>query len=437
MQRVRLTRQMYRLRPSFARTETPLTPAEIRDGLRLSIVEGALANVHLSVTTNAFLTGFGLLLGANAFELGLLAAMPFVGQLFQFVGAFLEERLGTRRPLAVMAGFISRTLWAVMAALPFMAFLNGAQVTVFILLLGLSQAFFGIGGNVWMSWMTDLVPARERGRYFGKRNTVAAVAAMIATWLAGRTLDIVRANGDERWGYVLIFGVAVVCAIAASVVLSRQPEPPMPRRERVPMLKLLRAPLAHARFRRFSMAAMGWALVTGISAPFFNAYGIQTLNLSFAVLALQAVVTSAVSLLTQPYIGRLQDRLGDKTVLSASVCGTVLLPWGWVLSTPDNILPLWLTAIFSGVFWPGITQGLVNLLMDRAPDEGRAIYLASFAAISGAGTFAASILGGILATLVASTTLHLGPIVLVGYASLFVLSSLGRLSMIAVFSRSL
>ena len=61
----------------------PLAPSAVLRGLRLSIVEGSLSNIHITVTGGALLTGFALLLGASDFELGLLAALPFVGQLFQ------------------------------------------------------------------------------------------------------------------------------------------------------------------------------------------------------------------------------------------------------------------------------------------------------------------------------------------------------------------
>src|SRR4029079_655636 len=93
----------------------PLATSAIQRGLRLSIVEGALSNIYISVTTGAFLTGFALLLGASDFELGVIGALPFVGQLFQFVGAYLEERLGQRRRLVALTAGSSRTLWALVA----------------------------------------------------------------------------------------------------------------------------------------------------------------------------------------------------------------------------------------------------------------------------------------------------------------------------------
>src|SRR5689334_12226997 len=128
------TRLRVRSYTESSRTQTAaLPPSAVQRGLRLSIVEGALSNIHISVTTSAFLTGFALLLGAGDFELGLIAALPFVGQLLQFVGAYLEERLGERRRLVAVTAGLSRSLWAVVAALPFLSALGGARLPIFLL----------------------------------------------------------------------------------------------------------------------------------------------------------------------------------------------------------------------------------------------------------------------------------------------------------------
>jgi hypothetical protein len=89
------------------------------------------------------------------------------------------------------------------------------------------------------------------------------------------------------------------------------------------------------------------------------------------------------------------------------------------------------------VFWPGITQGLLNLLMDRAPAEGRGAYVACYGAVTGAGTFVASLIGGAIAAGLGTTILHIGPLALNHYAILFVMSSLGRAAMAFVFARRL
>ncbi|NNJ13505.1 MFS transporter [Chloroflexales bacterium ZM16-3] len=419
----------------------PLHPSEVRRALRLSIWEGAVATIHISITGaiggSVFLTGFALLLGANSFQLGLLGALPFIGQLFQFVGAYLEELAGNRRRLVLSAALAGRLTWALLLALPFMSFLGGAQLAVFFIGLACSYALNGIAGNAWLSWMSDLVPSRQRGSYFGARNTVAAVAAMASTFLAGYALDGARAQGHEFVGYAIIFGVAVLAALGSAALISRQAEPPIKPKASVNLADMISGPLRDQAFRSFVIANVGWAIAIGVASPFFNAYGLSTLNLSFSALALQAIVTSAVSLVFGPLMGRLQDTYGHKRVLVACVIGTLPLPWGWVLSTPTNIIPLWLTSILSGVFWPGITQGMVNVLMDRAPAGYKGAAMASFSAITGAGTLVAGLIGGVLATLLIDAQVAIGPFQIVGLAFLFVLSSAMRVVMVGVFWKTL
>lgn len=422
-------------------TLAPLSPGEVRRGMRISILEGAIANIHITITGaiggSVFLTGFALLLGANSFQLGLMGALPFIGQVFQFVGAYLEERMGNRRALVLYGALAGRLIWALLLALPFLSFVQGAQLAIFFAGLACSYALNGIAANAWMSWMSDLVPPQQRGAYFGLRNTVAALAAMAATFLAGQTLDSFRASGHEASGYAVIFGAAVLAALVAAVLIARQPEPSLLPSTRVSPAALLGEPLRDRRFGHFTLAGTGWALVTGIAIPFFSAYGLNTLGLRFATLGLTAIVTSAVSLVFGPLVGRLQDRYGYRAVLVACVLGTVPLPWGWILSTPTNIMPLCLTAIFSGVFWPGLTQGLANVLMDRAPGDCRGAAIAAYSAVTGLGTLVAGLLGGALAMLLASAHFNLGPITLTGLACLFVLTSLGRVVMAAVFWKTL
>jgi len=79
----------------------------------------------------------------------------------------------------------------------------------------------------------------------------------------------------------------------------------------------------------------------------------------------------------------------------------------------------------------------MNMLMDRAPAENRAAYVASYGAITGLGAFVASLLGGAIATGLADTILQLGPLALNHYTILMVASSIGRAAMALVFARRL
>lgn len=419
----------------------PLLPSEVQRGLTISIWEGAIANIHISITGaiggSVFLSGFAILLGANNFQIGLLGALPFIGQLFQFLSAYLEARFANRRAIVLYSALAGRLVWAFLLCLPFAGWPTAWQLTVFFIALGFSYGLNGMAGNAWMSWMSDLVPPNRRGSYFGIRNTVAGISAMASVYAAGLALDWFRVNGATAQGYAVIFGVAVLAAFGAALLIARQPEPPIAPRPWNGVSAFLFDPLRDASFRHFTMLATGWALVTGIAAPFFNAYGLTALRLDFSLLALTGVVTNAVALIFSPLVGWLMDRYGYRLVVTACVMGTIPLPLGWILSTPDNIVPLWLTAIFSGVFWPGVNQGLGNLLMARAPAEQRGTAMAIFSLLTGLGTLLASLAGGAIGQAMTGVTVALGPLAVSGLATLFTLTMIGRMMMVGAFWRVL
>jgi len=191
-----------------------LVKPEIRRGLNISIWEGASAQVHAVLTTGGLLTGFALAWGANDFQLGLLGAIPFLGQMGQIVGAYLVERQATQRRLIVaLLGFAARSCWFVIAGLPFLIQNHPSLVVPAILLIfTFYQMAYCASSPGWVAWMAVLVPRRLRGRYLGRRMLVVEVFDVTTALASGWAIDAFRTGGHERFGFAilqLIAGLAV------------------------------------------------------------------------------------------------------------------------------------------------------------------------------------------------------------------------------------
>src|SRR3546814_12128475 len=91
----------------FAPSDT-LSDAQVDRGLKLVLLDGLTTQVMTTMTTGVFLVGFALQFDATNFTIGLLAAIPFFGQMVQLPGIFLVERLRTRRRICVSAATIGR-----------------------------------------------------------------------------------------------------------------------------------------------------------------------------------------------------------------------------------------------------------------------------------------------------------------------------------------
>lgn len=416
--------------------ERSLAPSQVRRGLLLSIAEGMMAQVHITLTAGAFLTGYALMLGAGNVTVGIVAALPFLIQPLQLFGAWLIERQGARKPLAV-SGSLGRSLWLILLVLPYLPLSTTHRLIALIATLAVANALLTLCGNAWLNWMTDLVPPRLRGRYFGTRSSAMAVVAMVANFGGGLWLDRMRAADRAVDGYTGILSVAILCAAGASILLSRLPEPPLVQTQRLPIREVVRRPLQHPAFRRFMVGLMVWHAALGIATPFFSAHALTVLHLSFQTLAMFDVITAAVSIGAVGLWGQLADRVGHRRVLLMCITGVILLPWCWVIATPSALWPLYVNAVLSGIWWSGLNLALSNRLMEQVPAEGRGGYLAVFAASTGLTFFFASMISGNVANLLSAVSLDIGWLSLNNYQIIFVFSSMLRLSTLVFWRKAL
>jgi MFS family permease len=400
------------------------------------VAEGVLSQVHVSLTVGTLATGLALLLGAGSLELGVLAAMPVLGALMQFPAAWWIERYGDRRRISVL-GSLGRVLWLVPAILLFVTIPIPLQLSLFLLATALGNMLLSVALNAWNSWMTDLIPPRVRGRYFGTRGALMSGAAMVTAYAGAWLVDRSRPAGYEAWAYAGLMGLAVLSGALGSYMLARQPEPPMSARARRRMIDLLRLPLHNRAFRGFAATFLLWQIGLGIAAPFFIAYGLTELRLPLRTLALMDAITALTGLLAQPQWGKLADRVGQRRVLAISMGLIVPLPWMWILATPDRIWPLYVNATLAGIMWAAFLMTQTNRLMELAPAEGRSAYFAAFSVATGIPFMIASLGAGTLMNIVG-----VDPITVVGftihpYVVFFLLSGLLRLSALLLGRKAL
>jgi MFS family permease len=138
------------------------------------------------------------------------------------------------------------------------------------------------------------------------------------------------------------------------------------------------------------------------------------------------IVTSVASMVVFPLVGRMQDRYGDRIVMLVSAACVIPLPIGWILSTPDNLWPLFGTSLGAGLFWPGINQGLANMSMAQSPAQARGAYLATYGAVTGVGVVLSGLAGGVIAQYLRGSEFMVVGYMLNHYSVLFIGSILLR-----------
>jgi len=401
-----------------------MSTGTITPGLKLSIIEGTFAQVHMNLTAGMFLTSYALYLGLNDFGIGLLSAIPAFFTGCAFFSVYLVQVIGNRRRLCVLFSGLGRGLFLVFGiALLFRIRFNPA---LFFVLIAGHNALMSIAGNAWQSWMSELVPREKRGFYFGIRNTVLNLVGLLATTIGGRILDIYKMKAAIEHGIGLLFTTAAVSSTTAAVILSKQPEPRSPSKP-PRITTFVKTPLRDVNFRNLLKFIAFWYLLAGIASPFYIVHMITNLKMSYSQIAYYTIIAGLIGMLCQLLWGKIIDRFKSKPVLVFNFFGAAFLPLLWLFATDVYLVPLWIDALLTGVFWSGINLGLFNIVFSLTDDKNaKESYFAIFTTLSGLCGFLASLLGGLTAQMLRDVTLHIGSASFINYHFLFVFTSCAR-----------
>ncbi len=413
---------------------SPLSPSAISRGLRVSIIEGSFATLYATLAGGMFLAGLALFLGANSFQIALLSAIPALVTGFSFLAGFLVRRAGRRKPLVLWTAGIGRTVFIILV--PFLLLQVRVGLALFFATVLVSNILMTIAGTTWQSWISDLVPEERRGRFFGLRNAIHGFIGVFAALLAGRGMDLMKSHGLELQGYGLAFGLAVAFGFTSTLLLTRQPEPPMPDKPPVSLRELLFGPLKEPQFRRLTVFLTVWFLLGTLASPFYMVHLLKNLHFSFTAIGIYSVIGGLTGLVFQQFWGRVIDKLGSRpvTIINFSLVG--VMPLLWIVATPTFRLPIWLDGLLNGVVWSGASLGAWNLLLDLADNPQRKeSYCAIYGVVTGLGAFLASLAAGAIAQALSGFRLNIAGHTFFNYDVMFLAAGLARFACLPLLRR--
>jgi len=331
-------------------------------------------------------------LGADDLSFALLlVAVPAFAALFQVLGMVITERLGARKKFFFWTVVAHRLLYCGIGVLPWVVPPNqqmSAMVMVLILLV--SMCLNHIGGQAWVNWMADLVPARIRGQHFAMRGRVGLVVIACTMLVMALLMDYSRTPHFEALLQpvsdvagmpaliVIISGIFVVAGIVGAldpVYLLNADEPPMRKPPKEPLWRRLTDPLKDKPFARFLAYWALWAGAVSFSGWLWWPYLMKELDGlkasgSTSWFAEHKFLTATLILgasfqlgqiISYPIWGRAVDRFGRKPIFYISstihTCGWIL----WFFLSPGVIPFLFVTQFIAGFASGGFDIAFFNM----------------------------------------------------------------------------
>lgn len=361
--------------------------------LRRAVREGGAYSV-MAGAGETYFSAYALLLKASTTQIAFLASVPsLLGSFMQLVSAWIGHGSTQRKPFVIAGELIQALMWLPMIWLPH--FFPDRGMTIFIACAVVYYAAANFASPGWNSWLGDLVPAGERGRYFGNRSRYMNMANFCALAGAGLILHYGQLHASARAGFSVVFTVAMFARLFGAYQVYRMWEPQAVHHdEQARTLRGMLYSMRQSHFMRFSLFQAAMNLSAGIAGPFFAVYMLRDLHFSYLQFMTSTAIVVLAQFVTLNMWGRLGDKFGNRVILAATSVIVSILPVLWLFST--NFWFIVAIQVLGGLSWAGFNLSASNFVYDCVTPARRSVYGAVHNTLGAIAMFIGAAIGGYL-----------------------------------------
>ncbi len=327
--------------------------------------------------------------------IGFISALPFVCNFLQVGVTPLLSRWFPVKVISITAMTVQVVAWAVFCVM--LSFLPKDDPTTagrWIAIWFFVSSFCGsVAGVCWNAWVQEWVPARLRGKYFGRRNRLLQFSTLAFLLLVGWVL--------ATWNYTrpafqLLIAFAVLLRLLSIIWAVRMPTESTaraPSRGATISAQFITVKQAGP-FLRFIVFGAAWSFAANLFGPFYHVFMFEELGLSAFNVGILSVCAASGAALSMPAWGRMLDLFGNKGVMVVSLILWQLQNFVWCFLTPQNTDWLYAMWVWGGTTNAGFFLGQFTLLLKLLPLPARNLALGMNLAITSIFAAIAPILGG-------------------------------------------
>lgn len=382
-----------------APSPAPSTPKQdLARSFRLCTCEGLVAMpvVIMALPVNVVLAAlFTKVLHLPNQTIGLISALPFICNFLQVGVTPLLSRWFTAKTISLASASLHTIAWVAFCIM--LGYLPKDEPAVAGLWIGIwffiSSFCSSITGVSWNAWVQEWVPARLRGKYFGRRNRLLQFSSLTFLLLAGWVL---AAWDYSRTGFQLLIAFAVLLRVLSILWQLRMPtdataRPPARGATLAAQFETLRRSPSFLRFIVFGAA---WSFAANVFGPFYHVFMFEELALSALSVGTLSVCGAVGAALSMPIWGTLLDRYGNKGVMVVSLVLWQVQNIAWSFLTPANSHWLYYMWVWGGLTNAGFFLGQFTLLLKLLPVPARNLALGMNLAVTSLFAAIGPILGG-------------------------------------------
>lgn len=356
----------------------------------------------LSGTAVNFLNVYATRLGASGFQIGLLAAMSAVVNLFLAIpaGRWLAKR--NINKVIFWSSVLFRAGYALWIPLPWFFDEQGQILALIVLafLMAIPLTPLGVGFNALFA---ESVPERYRAQVAGTRNLTFAIAYMTTSLLTGYILQHTPFPG----GYQIIFAIGTFGAAMSSYHLyhirpledAQQPLPQPDSENQIEsprsIKSAMRLDIWQTPFRGILLVLLFFHFSHYLPTPIYQLYNVHVLHLNDDHIGNGTALYYLAVLIGSTQFRNIAHRYGNKKVTGWGVMGMSF--YVFMLAAAHNVWQFYGLSFLGGFLWAMVNGAYANYLLENIPAHDRPSHLAWYNIILNVAILSSSFIGPAIA----------------------------------------
>ncbi len=355
------------------REENPLTPSSALYGT-------GVAGMFSDSLNRRFVSLLAVSVGVTVSQMSYLRAIQSLSSnLLQLIWGRLVDRHGKKVFIfigRVLNGIFLGALIFIRTPIWLMSFVIGAAICISLVM------------PAWSSLLGDYTSYSTRGTSIGRINSLSQIGSLTAMIFAF-VISLNQVEETTPESYTLILAMAAMMSIVSGVLsLITEEKPPTLKEERLDIRRVFQ----DVRLRRYLLVNIVYGVSMAFAWPLFPFIIVDKLAMKIWQIASFSICSSTTSILSQRYLGNLMDRIGRRPVIVFSRVSMAIAPLVYAFAT--SWIHIVLADVILGVGMGAWMSSGPTYIIDMAPKEMRATYLATNTAVFGVAAFIGNLASG-------------------------------------------
>lgn len=343
-----------------------------------------------------YIAAFVLTKGFSEVSASLISTIPlFAGAVLQLVSPYGVFKLKSYRKWVTKTSLLQALSLFSLAATAFIP----TPVEVLFIIAALYWAGGMSTGPAWNSWMTKIVPEKNRLQFFSRRSMLSSICVFVGLITGGLILHFFSKQDKILEAFFGIFIAGGVLRIISSYLLSLHTEDEtMTSAIEKFSFRFVCKNIWNRDYAKTLKFIFIFQFGVYFSAAFFNPFMLKELKFSYKVYMIMLASSFIAKIFAQPITRKIIERFGPQKTLLFATIGISPLPLVWTLS-PNPVYLASMQAV-SGFMW-GIYELITfMILFNQIPQKERTEALTFFNFAQTICIITGSVIAGILFKLI-------------------------------------